>query len=322
MLSDLMLTDLAFLFPGQGSQRVGMLSEALTSFDEAASVFEECSQALGFDLTALVLEGDPEQLNLTEYTQPALLAASVALWRTWVARGGAKPATMAGHSLGEFSALCCAGALSLSDAVTVVRERGRFMQTAVPVGVGAMAAILGLDDETVTTQCAAISSGSEGIVEAVNFNAPGQVVIAGNVDAVNKAITALKEAGAKRAMPLPVSAPFHTSLMKPAGEKLAEVLGNITFTTPDIPVIHNVHAQAEADPGKIRELLVQQISSPVRWTDCVAALQSSGATQYAECGAGNVLGGLLRRIDRGLSCKALEQPDNLLDAMETLGTQH
>lgn len=312
--------DLAFLFPGQGSQRVGMLAEALATFDESAEAFQESSQALGFDLTALVLKGDPEQLNLTEYTQPALLAASVALWRAWVARGGVKPTTMAGHSLGEFSALCCAGALSLSDAVTVVRERGRFMQTAVPVGVGGMAAVLGLDDATVAAHCTSISSNGQGIVEAVNFNAPGQVVIAGHKEAVAEAISALKDAGAKRAMPLPVSAPFHTSLMKPAGEKLAEVLDGITLRTPEIPVVHNVHAQCETDPEKIRALLVQQISSPVRWTDCVAALQLRGATHYAECGAGNVLGGLLRRIDRGLTCSAMEQPDDLRGTIETLGS--
>ncbi|WOJ94166.1 ACP S-malonyltransferase [Congregibacter variabilis] len=313
-----MRQDLAFLFPGQGSQRVGMLAEAATEFPEVAAVFDESSEALGFDLLALVLEGDPEQLNLTEYTQPALLASSVALWRAWLARGGVKPAAMAGHSLGEFSALCCAGALSLSDAITLVRERGRFMQTAVPVGVGSMAAVLGLDDDAVTQICEQVSAAHEGVVEAVNFNAPGQVVIAGNCAAVDAAITALKDAGAKRAMPLAVSAPFHTSLMLPAGEKLARVLADIEISTPEIPVVHNVHAQTEQDPEKIRELLVQQISSAVRWTDCVAKLQNMGAAQFLECGAGNVLGGLLRRIDKGVSCAYLEKPEDLHAAVNSL----
>ncbi|MFT4768681.1 MAG: [acyl-carrier-protein] S-malonyltransferase [Glaciecola sp.] len=312
--------DLAFLFPGQGSQRVGMLAEAAEQFSEVAAVFEESSDALGFDLAALILSDESEQLNLTEYTQPALLAASVALWRTWIARGGVTPSAMAGHSLGEFSALCCAGALSLNDAVTLVRERGRFMQTAVPVGVGAMAAILGLDDGIVTETCEKVSSITEGVVQAVNFNAPGQVVIAGNCTAVDDAIAALKEAGAKRAMPLPVSAPFHTSLMVPAGEKLAEVLAGVEISTPDIPVVHNVHAQTEKDPERIRQLLVQQISAPVRWTACVGRLQAMGAVQFVECGAGNVLGGLLRRIDRGLSCAYLEKPDDLQAAVKSLGT--
>lgn len=314
-----MRQDLAFVFPGQGSQRVGMLAEAAAEFPEVTAVFEESSEALGFDLAALVLSGDPEQLNLTEYTQPALLASSVALWRTWLARGGVKPAAMAGHSLGEFSALCCAGALSLSDAVSLVRERGRFMQTAVPVGVGSMAAVLGLDDDVVRQICAQLSASHEGVVEAVNFNAPGQVVIAGNCAAVDAAITALKDAGAKRAMPLAVSAPFHTSLMVPAGEKLAQVLADIAISTPEIPVVHNVHAQTEQDPKKIRELLVQQISSAVRWTQCVAQLQNMGAAQFLECGAGNVLGGLLRRIDKSVSCAYLEKPEDLRGAVNSLG---
>ncbi|WOJ95837.1 ACP S-malonyltransferase [Congregibacter brevis] len=313
-----MSQDLAFLFPGQGSQRIGMLADATEQFAEAAQVFEEASDALGFDLHALVSSGDPEQLNLTEFTQPALLAASVALWRVWEAKVGARPAAMAGHSLGEFSALCCAGAISLRDSVSLVRERGRFMQTAVPVGVGAMAAILGLDDEQVTAICEDISGSDGGVVQAVNFNAPGQVVIAGHSAAVDGAITALKAAGAKRAMPLPVSAPFHTALMLPAGERLAEVLQGISIAKPEIPVVHNVHAQTEEDPESIRDLLVQQISAPVRWTSCVATLQSMGAVQFAECGAGKVLGGLLRRIDKSASCVYLEAPDDLLSAVTEL----
>ncbi|WP_439100865.1 ACP S-malonyltransferase [Congregibacter sp.] len=313
-----MRQDLAFVFPGQGSQRVGMLGDAIAAFPEAATVFEEASDALGFDLQALVSTGGPEQLNLTEYTQPALLAASVAIWRVWVAEGGVRPAAMAGHSLGEFSALCCAGVLSLQDAVTLVRERGRFMQSAVPVGVGAMAAILGLDDEAVSAVCEKVTAGSDEIVQAVNFNAPGQVVIAGHSAAVEKAITELKEKGAKRAMPLPVSAPFHTSLMAPAGKKLDEVLESIAITSPEIPVVHNVHAETESDPAKIRQRLVEQISAPVRWTSCIATLQSQGAVQFAECGAGKVLGGLLRRIDKSASCVYLENPDDLMSAISAL----
>jgi [acyl-carrier-protein] S-malonyltransferase len=312
--------DLAFLFPGQGSQRIGMLADAASEFPEVRDTLTEASEALGYDLAALLFAGEAETLNLTEFTQPALLATSVALWRVWRTKGGVTPAAMAGHSLGEFSALCCAGVLELSDAVRLVRERGRFMQTAVPVGEGAMAAVLGLDDDQVLQTCESISRASA-LVQAVNFNAPGQVVIAGHTAAVAAAIEALKAAGAKRAMALPVSAPFHTSLMTPAGEKLQAVLDTIPLSSPQIPVVHNVHAQTESEPQRIRELLVRQISAPVRWTACIATLQSMGLTQFAECGAGKVLGGLLRRIDKSMLCSYLEQPDDLRAALHGLACQ-
>ena len=306
-----MQQDLAFLFPGQGSQRIGMLAEAHDAFADVREAFSEASEALGYDLWELVSAGDAGTLNLTEYTQPALLTASVALWRAWRSAGGALPAALAGHSLGEFSALCCAGVFSLADAASLVRERGRFMQTAVPVGEGAMAAVIGLSDEDVVATCSAVASQRNEVLQAVNFNSPGQVVVAGHAGAVAAAEAALKEAGAKRVMALPVSAPFHTSLMTPAGERLAEVLEGIAMAAPEIPVVHNVNAKTESDPAQIRALLVQQIAAPVLWTDCVAALRESGARRFVECGAGKVLGGLLKRMDRSLGCAYLEQPEDL-----------
>jgi len=310
--------NLAFLFPGQGSQSIGMLGDAAAQFPEVTDTFDEASAALGYDLWSLVQSGDPQTINLTEYTQPALLTASVALWRAWLAQGGVPPAAMAGHSLGEFSALCCAGVFSLTDAAKLVQERGRLMQSAVPAGEGAMAAILGLDDAEVIEICARAARESSAVVQAVNFNSPGQVVIAGHSAAVAAAGEALKAAGARRVLPLPVSAPFHTSLMVPAGEKLKLVLDGIVFNAPEIPVIHNVHAQAENDPQRIRELLVEQISAPVGWTACLETLRAQGMTQFAECGAGRVLGGLLRRIDKTLNCAYLENPDELRAAAAEL----
>ena len=303
--------DLAFVFPGQGSQRAGMLAEAAQSSVEVRATFDEASQALGYDLWDLVRRDDGERLGLTEYTQPALLTSSVALWRTWRAAGGATPGAMAGHSLGEFSALCCAGVFELADAVVLVRERGRAMQSAVPVGEGAMAAVLGLDDGPIITICAAVAVELDAVVQAVNFNAPGQVVIAGHAPAVDVAIGRLKDAGAKRAMALNVSAPFHTALMKPAGRRLAAALDALELRAPSIPVVHNVNAKPETDPRRIRDLLVEQISSPVGWTACMRALLAGGATRFVECGPGQVLGGLLRRIDRALACVSLETPADL-----------
>jgi [acyl-carrier-protein] S-malonyltransferase len=254
---------------------------------------------------------------LTENTQPALLVGSVALWRLWQAQDGPRPVAMSGHSLGEFSALCCAGVFSLADAARLVRARGRFMQSAVPVGMGAMAAVLGLSDAEVLAVCAATSRDAA-VVEAVNFNAPGQVVIAGHAAAVDDAIAALKAAGAKRAMLLPVSAPFHTSLMQPAGEELAAVLDTLTLHAPQIPVVHNVTAATESTPESIRDLLVRQIASPVRWTECVATLRTLGAEHFVECGAGKVLGGLLKRTDRGISTYATETPADFGAALGSL----
>lgn len=308
------------MFPGQGSQSVGMLAGAAAAFPEIPEVFAEASDALGYDLWALIQSDNSEQLNLTEYTQPALLASSVALWRAWCSVSEVRPSAMAGHSLGEFSALCCAGSLKLWDAVLLVRERGRFMQTAVPVGEGAMAAVIGLDDDAVAAICDSVAGSLTLVVQAVNYNSPGQVVIAGHSDAVAAAIERLKAAGAKRALPLPVSAPFHTSLMRPAGERLEEVLATIELHAPGVPVVHNVHAQAESDPQRIRELLVEQISSPVRWTACIGTLRKSGATRFVECGPGKVLGGLLRRIDKSFSCVYLEKPDDLRAAVASVST--
>ncbi len=302
---------LAFVFPGQGSQRVGMLADVAAAYPVVIETFAEASDALGYDLWDLVQNGEQEALNLTERTQPILLTASVALWRVWTQCGGARPAWLAGHSLGEFSALVCAGSLRFRDAVVLVRERGRFMQAAVPVGEGAMAAVLGLDDDAIAQACA----GVDGVVEAVNFNAPGQVVIAGHAAAVEAAIERCKAAGAKRAMPLPVSAPFHTSLMRPAGERLAEAMRELSILTPEIPVVHNVHARPENDPERIRSLLVEQIHSPVRWVECVTHMAGHGVTRLIECGPGKVLSGLNKRIEKSLESHALEDVAGLEAAL-------
>ena len=302
---------LAFIFPGQGSQKIGMLSAAAEAHPVIGETFSEASDVLGYDMWALVQGGEQEQLNMTETTQPVLLTSSVALWRAWEAAGGQRPALMAGHSLGEFSALVCAGALQFRDAVRLVQQRGAAMQSAVPVGEGAMAAIIGLEDDAINAACAAAAEASADVVAAVNYNSPGQVVIAGRAAAVDKAIELCKEAGAKRALPLPVSAPFHTELMKPAGEKLREVLDAIELSTPQLPVVHNVHARTESDPGKIRDLLVEQIHSPVQWTACVAAMSEAGVSRLVECGPGKVLSGLNRRINRDLLSYSIEEPADL-----------
>lgn len=304
----------AFVFPGQGSQKVGMLAAAHSQFSSVRDTFAEASGVIGYDMWDLVQNGEQQALNMTETTQPVLLTSSVALWRAWQEQGGQAPALMAGHSLGEFSALVCAGALGFTDAVELVRQRGAFMQTAVPVGEGAMAAIIGLDDDAISNICQQI----DGVVAAVNFNSPGQVVIAGHAAAVDEAIVALKEAGAKRALPLPVSAPFHTELMKPAGERLAQALAGISISSPRIPVIHNVHAQTETDPEKIRTLLVEQIYSPVQWTGCVKAMIDHNIASIVECGPGKVLSGLNRRIDKSLASFALEEPDAMAATLQEL----
>ena len=307
---------LAFVFPGQGSQKVGMLANAAASYSEVADTFSQASEVLGYDLWDLVQTGPQEALNLTEKTQPLLLTASVALWRVWLANGGAKPNLMAGHSLGEFSALVCSKVISFEAAVDLVRQRGAFMQSAVPVGIGAMAAIIGLDDESIIAICKKLSS--DEVVQAVNFNSPGQVVIAGHVNAVTQAMAACKEAGAKRALPLPVSAPFHTSLMQPAGDQLAKVLAGIHFSSPQIPIIHNVNALPESDPERIRQLMVEQIYSPVQWTRCVEYMVAQGAEKIVECGPGKVLSGLSRRIHKPLEAFALEEPEAIVSALDAL----
>ena len=295
---------LAFVFPGQGSQKVGMLADMAEKFSIVKETFAEASDALGYKMWDLVQNGEQEQLNLTEKTQPILLTSSVALWRAWQQKGGTMPSLLAGHSLGEFSALVCAESLAFADAVKLVRDRGQFMQTAVPVGEGAMAAVLGLDDDAIIAICE--SASVNGTVEAVNFNSPGQVVIAGKVAAVETAISQCKEAGAKRAMALPVSAPFHTSLMKPAGVKLAEKIAALNIRPPVIPVIHNVNSQTESDPSAIKDLLVKQIYSPVNWVGCVQYMVTNGIAATAECGPGKVLSGLNRRVHKSLSVFSLE----------------
>lgn len=313
----MVLESLAFIFPGQGSQSVGMLAELGAKEPLVQQTFAEASDALGFDLWALAQEGPEETQNLTENTQPLILTASVALWRLWSKQSEHRPAQMAGHSLGEFSALVCAGALPFAETVDLVRQRGQFMQTAVPVGVGAMAAIIGLSDDLINQACEQ-AAGDE-VVAAVNYNSPGQVVIAGHAAAVQRAAERCKEVGAKRALPLPVSAPFHTSLMKPAGEQLASVLQGINVQTPAIPVIHNVHAQAEQDADAIRQILVEQISSPVPWVACVSALTENGAEHLVECGPGKVLSGLGRRIDKTLTSSNLQLSEDFDKLNQALG---
>jgi len=292
-----------------------MLHAAADEFPQIRETFTEASDALGEDLWALVASGQEDELNLTENTQPAMLTASVALWRCWRDAGGAEPSGMAGHSLGELTALCCAGAIAFADAVRLVRARGRFMQHAVPAGEGAMTAVLGLDSEQVAAICREVSDEERGLVAAVNFNSPQQVVIAGHTEAVGRAAAQLQAAGARRILPLPVSAPFHTALMRPAGERLRDVLDDIEIRAPAVPVIHNVTGASESDPVRIRELLVQQVAAPVRWTDCVLALRQAGARMFLECGPGKVLGGLLRRIDKALICHYLEAPPDLRRAL-------
>ncbi|WP_444957916.1 ACP S-malonyltransferase [Microbulbifer sp. ANSA003] len=304
---------LAFVFPGQGSQKIGMLSEIAQEAPEIQATFAEASNVLGYDLWDLCQNGEQEAINLTQRTQPLLLTSSVALYRMWRSRGGAQPAFMAGHSLGEWSALVCSGVLAFKDAVHLVRERGRLMQEAVPVGEGAMAAIIGLDDAAVEEACAV--SAEDEIVAAVNYNSPGQIVIAGSSAAVQRAIEACKAAGAKKAMPLPVSAPFHTELMRPAAEKLTPQIEATEFNAPEIPIVHNVHAELESDPEKIKTLMIEQIYRPVRWTACAQKIIGSGVEQMVECGPGKVLSGLIKRVDRSVSCHAIDSPSNFNEAL-------
>ena len=285
----------AFVFPGQGSQSVGMLN-SIAERPEVRATLQEASEALGEDVAKLIAEGPAEALSLTTNTQPVMLTAAVAFYRAWLAAGGPAPKVMAGHSLGEYSALVASGVISFKDAVPLVRFRAEAMQSAVPVGTGGMAAILGLDDATVIRVCAEASTASGGVVEAVNFNAPGQVVIAGASAAVAKACELLKAAGAKRALPLPVSAPFHSSLLQPASEKLKGYLVNIEFKVPTIAVINNVDVEILNDPAAIKDALVRQAAKPVRWQETIQAMAAQGITQVVECGPGKVLAGLTKRI--------------------------
>ena len=296
---------LGVVFPGQGSQRVGMLAEAAAEFASVKDAFTEASDALGYDLWTLVSNGPEDQLSLTEFTQPAILTASVALYRALSDRHEITPMAGAGHSLGEYSALVAAGALSLGDGASLVSKRGAAMQKAVPVGEGAMAVVLGLEDHVVADICSDIST-DEAFVGGVNFNAPGQVVIAGATGAVDKAVDALKQAGARRAMPLPVSAPFHTPLMQPAADVMADAFETVSWHAPSFPVVSNVDGSLQASPDAIKASLVKQISSPVLWTECMNTLKQQGCDQFLECGPGNVLCGLSKRIDKTVPIKSIE----------------
>ena len=311
-----MSSSLAFVFPGQGSQAVGMLAELGAQHATIRETFAEASAALGYDLWALTQEGPAELLNQTDKTQPAILTASVALWRLWQAEGGAQPAFVAGHSLGEYSALVAAGSLAFADAVKLVELRGQLMQQAVPAGQGGMAAILGLDDDTVRAACAEAAQGE--VVSAVNFNAPGQVVIAGAAAAVARAIEACKARGAKRAMALPVSVPSHCELMRPAAEKFAAAVEGIAWQVPQIAIVQNASAQVPADLAVLKQDLLQQLYSPVRWVESVALLAERGVTELVECGPGKVLGGLNKRCAKGVNTHNLDTPEAFAAARAAL----
>ena len=303
---------LAFIFPGQGSQSVGMQAELAAAFPEVEKTYAQASERLGFDLWDLVQNGPLEKLNETTVTQPAMLTAGIAAWNCWIAAGGEKPSQMAGHSLGEYTALVVADALRFDDAVLLVRRRAELMQEAVPAGSGAMAAILGLDDDVVCSVCAEAAQGE--VVSAVNFNSPGQVVIAGATTAVERAAEGAKEAGARRALMLNVSVPSHCALMKPAAEKLSAAFAEIDFNTPAIPVINNVDATPYKDVDDIRDGLTRQMYSPVRWVDSVQQMVAGGASQLIECGPGKVLTGLAKRIDRSLPTICIESPESITKA--------
>lgn len=302
-----MSASLAFVFPGQGSQSLGMLSELGAQQHVIIDTFAEASAALGYDLWALTQQGPEEQLNQTDKTQPAILAASVALWRLWQAEGGPRPAFVAGHSLGEYSALVAAGSLPFADAVKLVELRGQLMQQAVPAGQGGMAAILGLEDADVLAACAEAAQGE--VVSAVNFNAPGQVVIAGSAAAVERAIEACKAKGAKRAMALPVSVPSHCDLMRPAAERFAASVEAIAWQAPQIPLVQNVSAAVVAELDALKRDLLAQLYSPVRWVESMVALDDRGVTSLVECGPGKVLSGLNKRCVKGVSTYNLDTPE-------------
>ncbi|WP_419237831.1 ACP S-malonyltransferase [Photobacterium leiognathi subsp. mandapamensis] len=307
------MSKFAIVFPGQGSQTVGMLAELAEQFDVVKETFSEASDALGYDLWALVQNGPAEDLNQTQRTQPALLTASVAIWRVWQQQGGEQPTVLAGHSLGEYSALVCAGVIDFKAAVKLVELRGQLMQEAVPAGVGAMSAIIGLDNDAIAKACEEATQGE--VCSPVNFNSPGQVVIAGNKEAVERANVLCKEAGAKRALPLPVSVPSHCALMKPAADKLAVALESIEFNAPSVPVINNADVATETDPAAIKLALVKQLYSPVRWTESIERMAAEGIEELLEMGPGKVLTGLTKRIDRALGGAAVNDVASLEAAM-------
>lgn len=304
---------IAFVFPGQGSQSVGMLNTLAADFQEVTEVFSRASDILGYDLWNVVSEGPAEDLNQTHITQPAMLASGVAVWEVWKKLEKPMPQIMAGHSLGEYTALVCANALSFEDGIALVAERGRLMQEAVPQGTGAMAAILGLDDDSVRSICASSAAGQ--VVEAVNFNSPGQVVIAGDKDAVDRAMVAAKDAGAKRALPLPVSVPSHCALMQPAAEKLKLRLASVTINKPDIPVLHNYSVSAHDEAEEIKLALVSQLYNPVRWVETVQTMFTGGVDTIVECGPGKVLTGLNKRIIKEINAVAVYDPETINAAL-------
>ncbi len=304
---------LAFVFPGQGSQTPGLLADLAADQPQVAQTFQEASDGAGVDLWAVASADGDERLNQTEFTQPVLLAAGIAVWRLWQQRGGPVPAQLAGHSLGEYSALVAAGALDLADGARLVRERGRLMQAAVPAGSGAMAAVIGAEDALVAQVCAQ-ASGDEVVVPA-NFNSPGQVVIGGHAVAVERALALLAGRGVRRAVKLPVSVPSHTPLMRQAADQLAGVMADLDWRSPSIPVVHNVDAARHAEPAAIQDALVRQLYLPVRWTDCIQALVAGGASRIAECGPGKVLTGLVKRIDKSLDVRAIGTPADFQAAL-------
>lgn len=311
-----MSASLAFVFPGQGSQSLGMLADLGAQQALIRDTFNEASDALGYDLWALTQQGPEERLNETDKTQPAILTASIALWRLWLAEGGARPAFVAGHSLGEYSALVAAGAIEFSAAVKLVELRGQLMQQAVPAGQGGMAAILGLEDADVLAACAEAAQGE--VVSAVNFNAPGQVVIAGAAAAVERAIEACKARGAKRAMPLPVSVPSHCALMRPAAEKFADAVNALAWQSPQIALVQNVSAAVAGDLDTLKRDLLAQLYSPVRWVESVQLLAEKGVGELVECGPGKVLAGLNKRCVKGVNTHNLETPDSFAAARAAL----
>ncbi|MEQ6885177.1 ACP S-malonyltransferase [Salicola sp. Rm-C-2C1-2] len=306
----------ALVFPGQGSQSVGMLDEAAAEWPLVGQTFEQASDVLGYDLAALCREGPAEELNRTDITQPALLTASVALWRVWRELGGPVPDYLAGHSLGEYSALVAAGCLDFADAVELVGIRGDAMRHAVPQGEGRMAAIIGMDGEAVISLCQ--EHVAEGVVEAVNFNAPGQVVIAGSLNAVNSVIERAREEGAKKVTPLDVSVPSHCTLMQPAADRMAGALAGVSVQDAAIPVVQNVSAGAVTDAGTIRDNLYWQLISPVRWSESVRFMAEQGVSVMTECGPGRVLSGLIRRIDRNIGCHPTDTPEQMGKALEAV----
>ena len=308
-----MNSSLAFVFPGQGSQSLGMLSELAAAHPQVRAAFDEASEGAGIDLWTLSQQGPEEQLNQTEFTQPALLAAGIAVWRVWQAQAGAEPAQFAGHSLGEYAALVAAGAISLRDGAKLVRERGRLMQLAVPAGTGAMAAVLGADDAVVAEVCAQVSG--DDVVVPANYNSPGQIVIGGSAAAVDRAMAELGNRGVRKMVKLAVSVPSHTPLMREAARQLGEVMASMSWRMPDRPVVQNADAVSRDSVDAIRDALVRQLYLPVRWTECVQALAANGATRMIECGPGKVLAGLIKRIDKTLDARAIGSPGDFDTAL-------